>query len=52
MGEGKHSVLVELQTAGPSLETSVENYQKAKNKSTIFLVTWPKNLTFYSIDIC
>lgn len=35
MGEGKYSILVELQTGGPSLDTSVENYQKGKNKSTV-----------------
>lgn len=33
MGEGKYSILVELQTGGPSLKTSMENYQKAIKNS-------------------
>lgn len=34
-GEGNpHSLLMELQTGGPTLEISLKNSQKAKNKST------------------
>lgn len=47
------SVLVELQTSAVTLEISVENLQKAKNKSAVPLLgKCPKSLTSYSIDVC